>query len=74
MLRHSYATLLLEAGVHPKVVQERLGHSAISVALDVYSHVIPSLHEEAADLGAALLDGDADDDDEDADEGGEQAQ
>lgn len=63
-LRHSYATLLLEAGVHPKVVQERLGHSSISVTLDVYSHVIPSMQGEAADLGAALLDGTEDEGDE----------
>jgi len=55
-LRHSYATLLLEAGVHPKIVQERLGHSSITVTMDIYSHVIPSLQGEAADLGAALVD------------------
>jgi hypothetical protein len=47
-------------GVHPKVVQERLGHAEISVTMDIYSHVIPSLHEEAADLGAALLDDEQD--------------
>jgi len=40
-LRHTHATLLLVAGVHPKVVQERLGHSQISLTLDTYSHVIP---------------------------------
>ena len=42
------ATLLLVAGVHPKVVQERLGHSQISVTLDTYSHVLPSMQREAA--------------------------
>lgn len=47
-LRHTHATLLLEKGVHPKIVQERLGHSSITVTLDVYSHVIPTLQFEAA--------------------------
>jgi len=47
-LRHTSATLLLSAGVHPKVVQERLGHSQISVTLDVYSHVLPTMQLEAA--------------------------
>lgn len=47
-LRHSAATLLLSQGVHPKVVQERLGHSQISVTLDTYSHVLPTLQKEAA--------------------------
>jgi integrase len=41
-LRHSWATLALQAGVHPKVVQERLGHSTISVTLDIYSDAIPA--------------------------------
>src|SRR5919112_639912 len=40
-LRHSHATHLLASGVHPKVVQERLGHSSISLTLDTYSHVLP---------------------------------
>jgi integrase len=47
-LRHTSATLLLTAGVHPKVVQERLGHSQISVTLDIYSHVLPTMQREAA--------------------------
>jgi integrase len=47
-LRHAHASLLLAAGVHPKVVQERLGHSQVSVTLDTYSHVAPSLQREAA--------------------------
>ncbi len=42
-LRHFHATALLKAGVHPKVVQERLGHATISVTLDTYSHVLPGL-------------------------------
>jgi integrase len=47
-LRHSHATMLLSAGVHPKVVQERLGHSSIRTTLDTYSHVVPGLQEAAA--------------------------
>ncbi|SMO44909.1 tyrosine-type recombinase/integrase [Melghirimyces algeriensis] len=47
-LRHTHASLLLQQGVHPKVVQERLGHSSISMTLDTYSHVIPSMQKEAA--------------------------
>ncbi len=42
-LRHSFATLLLALGEHPKVVQEMLGHSQVSLTLDTYSHLIPSL-------------------------------
>lgn len=48
-LRHLCATLLLSQGVHPKVVQERLGHASISMTLDTYSHVVPGLQEEAVD-------------------------
>ncbi len=47
-LQHSHATLLLKAGVHAKVVSERLGHSTIALTLDVYSHVLPSMQAEAA--------------------------
>lgn len=47
-LRHSYATALLTAGEHPKVVQELLGDSTISVVLDTYTHVVPGLKERAA--------------------------
>jgi integrase len=46
-LRHTAATLLLEEGTHPKVVQDLLGHSTIAMTLDLYSHVTPRLHEEA---------------------------
>lgn len=46
-LRHSAATLLLSNGVHPKVVQEILGHSQISMTLDIYSHVLPTMQQEA---------------------------
>src|SRR6266571_6522849 len=48
-LRHTAATYLLRRGVHPKVVQELLGHSTISLTLDTYSHVAPALHAEVAD-------------------------
>ncbi len=54
-LRHTWATLALQAGVHPKVVQERLGHAQISVTLDTYSHVTPAMDREAASTVAALL-------------------
>jgi integrase len=54
-LRHTWATLALEQGVHPRVVQERLGHSTIAVTLGIYSHVAPTLHDEAAGLVAGLV-------------------
>jgi integrase len=47
-LRHSHASQLLRAGVHPKVVSERLGHSSIGITLDTYSHLLPGVQEEAA--------------------------
>ncbi len=57
-LRHTSASLLLAAGIHPKIVSERLGHSSIAVTLDLYSHVIPGLQAEAADrLGALVFGG-----------------
>ena len=49
-LRHTWATLALERGIHPRVVQERFGHSTISITLGMYSHVGPTLHDEAAAL------------------------
>lgn len=54
-LRHTAATLLLSEGVHPKIVQERLGHSQISVTLDIYSHVLPSMQKDAAAKVDALF-------------------
>lgn len=48
-LRHTHATQLLAAGVHPKVAQERLGHSTIAITLDLYSHVMPGMQEDAAE-------------------------
>lgn len=47
-LRHTHATMLLSDGVHPKIVQERLGHSSIETTLDRYSHIIPGIQEIAA--------------------------
>ena len=47
-LRHTWATLALEAGVHPKVVSERLGHSTIAITLDTYSHVVEGMDADAA--------------------------
>jgi integrase len=47
-LRHTHATLALQAGIHPKVVSERLGHATVSITLDTYSHAIPAMQEEAA--------------------------
>jgi integrase len=57
-LRHTAATLALEAGVHPKVVQERLGHASVQITLDTYSHVQESVGKEAAGQIARYLDGD----------------
>ncbi len=54
-LRHACASLLLAQGIHPRVVMETLGHSTIAVTMNVYSHVVPALQQEAADrLDAAL--------------------
>ncbi|MBA7672620.1 putative prophage phiRv2 integrase [subsurface metagenome] len=47
--RHSHASLMLKTGTHPKIVQERLGHSSIQITLDTYSHIAPGLQEAAAD-------------------------
>jgi len=46
--RHTHASLMLKQGIHPKVVQERLGHASIQITLDTYSHVVPGLQEAAA--------------------------
>jgi integrase len=47
-LRHTHAIIALEAGVHPRVVSERLGHATVSITLDTYCHVIPAMRDEAA--------------------------
>jgi integrase len=54
-LRHTMATLALQAGVHPKVVQEQLGHSGINVTLDIYSHVPQAVRRESAAKIASLF-------------------
>lgn len=56
-LRHTAATLALGEGVHPKIVQEMLGHSQIAITLDTYSHVLPSMQKEAAAKMDALFAG-----------------
>ena len=46
--RHTHASLMLKQGIHPKIVQERLGHASIQITLDTYSHVAPGLQQAAA--------------------------
>jgi integrase len=52
---HTHAPLMLKQGVHPKVVQERLGHSSIQMTIDIYSHVSPGLQQAAVDGFDKLL-------------------
>ena len=47
-LRHTHATILMEQGINPKTVAERLGHASVVITLDTYSHVMPGLQAEAA--------------------------
>ena len=47
--RHTHASLMLKQGIHPKIVQERLGHASVQITLDTYSHVAPGLQEAAAE-------------------------
>jgi integrase len=54
-LRHTHATIALRAGVHPKVVSERLGHASVAFTLDVYTDSLPDMQETAANLIAALV-------------------
>ena len=54
-LRHSHATALLAAGEHPKIVQERLGHSSISITLDIYSAVLPNMQRDGVERLARLM-------------------
>jgi integrase len=56
-LRHSHATHMLAAGIHPKVASERLGHSKVGITLDLYSHVLPGMQDEAAIQVNALISG-----------------
>ena len=53
--RHTWATLALRAGIHPKVVSERLGHSSVGITLDRYSHAVPAMDAEAAEVVASLI-------------------
>jgi integrase len=54
-LRHTHATLALRAGVHPRVVQERLGHANVGITLDTYSHVDLDMQAAAPALVSALV-------------------
>jgi integrase len=54
-LRHAHATHLLASGAHPKVASERLGHSKVGITLDLYSHVMPGMQEDAADKADKAL-------------------
>jgi len=54
-LRHTYATLALQAGIHPKVVSERLGHASVAFTLDTYSHAVPAMEAQAAEIMASYL-------------------
>ena len=56
-LRHTHATVLLEAGENPKVVQERLGHTTFTTTMDIYSHVTPTMQRSAVDRFAAAVNG-----------------
>jgi integrase len=55
MIRHGHASLLLKAGINPKVVSERLGHSSVAVTLDTYAHVMPGMQPEAAERFSDLI-------------------
>jgi integrase len=54
-LRHTWATLALQAGVHPKAVSGRLGHATIAITLDTYSHLLPDVESDAAERVAGLV-------------------
>jgi integrase len=54
-LRHTHATHMLASGVHPKIAQERLGHSSVSVTIDLYSHILPNMQAEAVNRVDATL-------------------
>lgn len=55
-LRHTHATLLLEAGLSPKIISERLGHASIQITLDLYSHVTDKMEKTASELFAKVMD------------------
>ena len=54
-MRHTYASAALAAGIPPKIVSERLGHANIAVTMDTYSHVLPGLDAQAANVVARLI-------------------
>ena len=54
-LRHTAANMMLQQGIHPKVVSERLGHADVSMTLSVYSHVLPAMQDQAAQKMDELL-------------------
>lgn len=54
-LRHSAATLMLEAGIHPKIVSEKLGHASVSTTVDIYSHVTLTIGRQVASKMDTLL-------------------
>ncbi|NPV78723.1 MAG: tyrosine-type recombinase/integrase [Firmicutes bacterium] len=54
-LRHFHASALIKAGVPIKVISERLGHSSISVTMDIYGHLLPGMQKEAAEAFEELL-------------------
>lgn len=54
-LRHTCATLLLAAGENPKIVSERLGHASVTLTLDTYTHVLPTMQEKAAEKLEGML-------------------
>ena len=58
-LRHTHATVALQANPNPKVVSERLGHANVSITLDTYSHVTPTMEQDDADTVARLVDGES---------------
>ncbi len=54
-LRHTVATLMLKGEINPKIVKEILGHSDVRITLDIYSHVLPSVHKETAQKFGNML-------------------
>jgi integrase len=54
-LRHSHASHMLASNVHPKIVQERLGHSSIAITMGIYSHLMPNMLGDAADAVDGVL-------------------
>ncbi len=54
-MRHTFATLALENGTQPHVVQQMLGHKRIEITLGIYGHVLPNMQEEAAEKMAAIF-------------------